>query len=179
MSNYIIQNAIQVAKDKTKEYLTNKVHKDAIEFIESLKSDKLYPYKLEPKNKIDKISMQAFDIVAYNINRHLPSYDKSTYENKKLMFELIKESLEEKPENLKRILLEVLQLPKSEVVEFNELLDKIKLSDIIGTANIVTNRIKIIDGIRSPFIKLSIKSHTFFESHSFVSRWKSGFLKNG
>lgn len=67
----------------------------------------------------------------------------------KLAFNLLRQAIETSPTSLRKILEEVIGLPKKTQDELALLLEKISLSAIISASKIVSDRLEFIQGLRS------------------------------
>jgi len=52
--------------------------------VERWKKEKIYPYQGEPKNIVEAVERQVFDVVALNVNSYLPDFERSENRSKKL-----------------------------------------------------------------------------------------------
>ncbi len=135
------------AKKFARDYLRRRLHLYSGEFIKSLKSKGLYPYKQKADNVVEESKRQVFDIVALQIHEFLPNFDEQDDKSKKLTFSLIKEALEKDSGNLHRILSEVVELPEEKRAELVDLLQDTSLANIIDTMAEITNRLNLINGL--------------------------------
>lgn len=144
-----LSTLIRVAKDRLKEYFRVKAAEDSVTLLQEWKDERIYPYEGAPGDKIEEAERQVFDVVAVNINSYLPDFDKAKPESKRFTFNLVKEALKENPESLKRIIQDVLALPKEQQEDFAQLLQKTTLPAIISSAKIVTNRLDFLRALEA------------------------------
>jgi hypothetical protein len=78
---------------------------------------------------------------------NLPDFEKSNAKQKRVMFRLLKQAIEENSSALQTILAEVLDLPKDKQDELAELLRQTSLSAIISAAKIVADRLEFLTGL--------------------------------
>jgi hypothetical protein len=135
------------AKKIARQYLKGRLHLYSKEFIEELKREKIYPYENKPENIVEESTRQVFDIVALQVNEYLPSFGDQDNKGKKLTLSLIKEALESGSVNLKRILSEVIELPKDKQDELADILEDTSLSCIIDTMTEIKNRLNFLQGL--------------------------------
>lgn len=135
------------AKKIARQYLKDRLHLYSKEFIEELKREKIYPYENKPENLVEESTRQVFDIVALQVNEYLPSFGDQDNKGKKLTLSLIKEALESGSVNLKRILSEVIELPKEKQDELADILEDTSLSCIIDTMTEIKNRLNFLQGL--------------------------------
>jgi hypothetical protein len=138
---------IGAAKGKLKEHFRKRAVENASALLQEWKTDKVYPYEGDPKDKVEEAERQVFDVVAVNVNSYLSDFDDSSLTNKRLTFNLIKQALKENPETLHRIFQDVLNLPKEYQDDLAELLEKTTLSAIISSAKLVANRLDFLRGL--------------------------------
>jgi hypothetical protein len=140
-------SAISEAKKFAKEYIRKRLHFYSTEFIETLKSKGIYPYKEKAENLIEESKRQVFDIVALQVNEYLPDFENQDEKSQKFTLSLIKEALEKDSASLQRILTEVIELPLEKREELVEILQETSLSSIIDTMTEIKNRLKFISGL--------------------------------
>lgn len=143
----ILQSAINEAKKFARAYIRKRLHHYSGEFIESLKSKGLYPYKEKAENLLEESKRQVFDIVALQVNEYLPDFESQDDKSKKFTLSLLKEALEKDSSSLQKILTEVIELPEDKRAELVEILEETSLSNIIDTMTEIKNRLKFINGL--------------------------------
>lgn len=149
--------------DKAKDEITNYIIKNKIsassEKLQKWKDERVYPYASLPKNPVESAERQIFDILALNIAENIPSFDESEINLKKFQFRLLKQIVENSPEELQVILSEVMKLSKEKQGEFAELLKDVSLSSIISTSNLISDRLKFLRGLEEVIFTKGIKKH--------------------
>ncbi len=145
--NSDLKKVIGVARNKLKEHFRKRANESAVKLVEEWKEEKIYPYEGEALNIIEETERQVFDVVALSLHDYLPDFETSDKKNKKLTFAILKQAIEENPKALKRILEEVLDLPKEKQQEFAELLEKTSLAAIINASKEVANRLDFLRGL--------------------------------
>lgn len=146
-----------------KEYCREKTVAAGQGVIDKWKQENVYPYEGNATNDIETVERQLFEVVALNINEHLPNFESYDNTSKKLSFSLVKEALENNPTSLGRILENVISLPKDKIEDLNSLLVHTTLSDIISASKIVANRIQFLTGLES--LIYNYKSYTKERKH--------------
>ncbi|MGZ7118048.1 MAG: ATP-binding protein, partial [Methanobacterium sp.] len=141
----VIDNAILELK---KYFLTRAVEESQLE-IEKWKQEDIYPYTDEAITPVEDAERKMFDIVAVNIKRNLPSFDKNDKQGKKFQLRMLRQAIERSPKELQVIIEEVLQLPADKRTELAELLRETKLASIISASTIVSDRLKFISGLET------------------------------
>jgi len=137
--------------ERANEFINNFVREElssaAVEQIKNLKDEKVYPYEGDPKNEIDKVERQIFDILAVEINIYSPKIRNTNKESKKLTYRLIKEALKNNPDSVTKILTEVFTLTKEQQNELAELLNFTTLPSIISTSKVISDRLLFINAL--------------------------------
>ena len=113
--------------------------------IEKWKLSGAYPYRTEPKNNAEQAERATFDLVAATISDHIP---KDT-QNAKLTLQLLKTALQNEPDDLGRILAEVVNLSEYDRATLSSLLQETTLPAIISSANKVAQRSKFLVALES------------------------------
>lgn len=125
--------------------------------LEKWKADKIYPYENEALNPVEEAERKIFDIVAVNIKRNLPSFDKNDPKGKKFQLRMLKQAIEKNPEDLQTIIEEVLQLTNEKRNEFAELLKETSLTSIISASALVTERLQFISFLETLLFDVEAK----------------------
>ncbi len=174
----IINYAYDDAKKIGREYLRDRLHLYSLEFIESLKRDNLYPYKVAPQNIVEESTRKVFDIVALQVHEYLPSFEEQDHRGKKLTLSLIKEALEKDSNSLRRILSEVIDLPKEKRDDLADLLECTSLSNIIDAMTEISDRITFLNGLESliydPEISKNVKERKHLHKIIIDNTWIFG-----
>ena len=143
----IIAGVHNDAKKFARDYVRRRMHENSKQFISELKQKGIYPYIEPVDNAIDEVKRQVFDIVALQINEHLPAFSEQDDRSKKLTLTLISESLENDSKNLRKILNEIVELPEDKRDELVELLETTSLSSMIDTMAEIKNRLNFLIGL--------------------------------
>ena len=143
-----LQAAIDEAKQKIKQLFREQAAARARVVVDDWKEKKLYPFIGEPKTQLEEAERSIFDIVAVTVQDASPDFGEATQKQTALHLRLLRNAIEKSPNELQRILDEVLKLPKKKQKELAELLDETDLSGIIGAANLVADRLKFIEALR-------------------------------
>jgi hypothetical protein len=174
----IINFAYEDAKKIGREYLRDRLHQYSLEFIESLKRENLYPYKVAPQNIVEESTRKVFDIVALQVHEYLPSFEDQDHRGKKLTLSLIKEALEKDSNSLRRILSEVIDLPKEKRDDLADLLECTSLSNIIDAMTEISDRITFLNGLESliydPEISKNVKERKHLHKIIIDNTWIFG-----
>lgn len=115
------------------------------EKINRWKSNGAYPYKDAPKSRAEEAERAAFDVVASTISEHIPK----NKTNAKLTLHLLKTAIQNEPDDLEQILVEVVNLSAEDRGTLTELLQETSLPAIISSANKVAQRSKFIAALEA------------------------------
>jgi hypothetical protein len=157
--NAPIQQAHHEVSEKIKSYFRQRSAEVARTEIERWKSDDIYPYRDEPRNPIEKAERQVFEIVALNLNRHLPDFSAAPQQTKAFQLRMLRQAIERAPDELQLIMREVLKLPERKLQELAKLLEDADLANIISASRIVTDRLKLLKGLEALLFDPDEKRH--------------------
>ncbi|GGD54604.1 hypothetical protein GRI62_04015 [Erythrobacter arachoides] len=171
-----VKQAIDDARQQIKAHFREKGKQFGRDLVELWKAQKVYPFEGEAKDSIERAERQMFETVAVAVSHSVPEFEDSPAQAKALHLNLLKHAIERSPEELQRILNEVLKLPKKKQAELAELLDHSELSDIISAAAVVGGRVKFLTGLRSilfdPDLRRTVKErsqlHKILEGNTWV-----------
>jgi hypothetical protein len=118
-------------------------------YVDGWKAEHVYPFKDEPRNPVEIVERQVFDIVAANVARYLPDFDDAKSPSKAFQLRMLRHAVEKSPDELQRILSEVIGLPKHTQDELAGLLRDVSLSAIINSARVVADRLLFLKGLEA------------------------------
>lgn len=147
--NPSVQNNLGLAKEKIKKYFRDQEAEKAATLVEQWKEENIYPYSSETTNIVEQVERQVFNIVASTVSHNIDKFEKTSKENRKFQFRLLKQALETNPNSLQTIINEVLNLKPEEQDDLAELLRDVSLSSIISASKVVTDRLKSINGLEN------------------------------
>lgn len=133
--------------DEVKTFHRERMAEDAQAVVDEWKQEDVYPFAGEAATPVERIERQVFDIVASRVNNHLPDFTGSSRKSKQFQLRLLRQAVEKSPDDLRRILSQVLDLPQSQRKELAELLDYVSLSGIISAARLVADRLQFLAGL--------------------------------
>jgi len=148
MSPLIVRMADE-AQEAIKDYFRDRASQEARTVVQEWKQEQVYPYEGEAATRVEQVERQVFDIVAVNVAQYLTDFSGAPPKNKALHLRLLRQAIENSPEELQLILGEVLKLPKRKQEELAELLRDVSLSAIISAAKIVADRLKFLTGLEA------------------------------
>lgn len=94
-----------------------------------------------------------------NLNEYIEDFGDSSIKQKKLQLKLLQQAIETNPDNIRKIIEEVLSLPQDKADELAELLESTSLSSIISTSKLITNRLMFISGFENIVFDTELKEH--------------------
>lgn len=142
-----LESLTSAAKQAVKAYFRKREAERAQGVVADWKKQDLYPYQSDPKDSVEKIERQVFDVVALNINAYLPQFSDADAQNKRLTLRLVRQALESDASSLQTILQDVLGLPPEKQEELARLLRRTSLSAIIAAARTVAERVDFLRGL--------------------------------
>lgn len=146
--NNDVAEILRIVKGKVKEHFRHRAFQHRSEAIQRWKDEKIYPYedKMEV-GKSEQIERQVFNILAVNVEDHLPAFEDAPATSKKFTFRLLAQAIRENPEALRLIMEEVLNLKTEEQDDLAKLLKKTTLSKMITSATIVADRLNFVEAL--------------------------------
>jgi len=91
------------------------------ELLQQWQADKVYPYEGEPADEADTAARKRFEACALTVRAYSDNFDVFSVLEKKLLFRLLRETLEAKPETATALLSEVLDLPQKKRRELQKM----------------------------------------------------------
>ena len=144
-----INQLIESAKTHIKNYFREKTARLSYGVVESWKNEKTYPFEGEPSTEVEKVERQIFDIVALHVQDYSPDLQNVEPRTRAFHMRLLRNAIEQSPNDLQIILNEVLKLPKDKREELSNLLQETTLASIITAAKLVADRLKFITSLES------------------------------
>jgi Histidine kinase-, DNA gyrase B-, and HSP90-like ATPase len=157
--NVPLQRAYDEASDKIKDYFRARSTEAARSEIEQWKAENVYPYREEPKTPVERAERQVFEIVALNVNRHLPDFSAAPRQTKAFQLRMLRQAIERGPDELQIIMREVLELPERKLQELAKLLEEADLANIISASKMVADRLKFLHGLDVLLFETESKKH--------------------
>jgi hypothetical protein len=135
---------LDAANKAVQKYVQERNTEIATQVVRQLKDEGIYPYPAEAASPTEIVERRTFDVVVTVARNALPN--KGTA--RKLSIDLIRAALERNPSDLQKILDSVLALNDEDRGHLSRLLARTELSDVIGAATTVTNRLDFIGALR-------------------------------
>jgi pentatricopeptide repeat protein len=136
------------ARGKLRGYFRQRKAETARELVDEWKKEGIYPYTGDAPDAVERARREVFDICAISVNDYLDSFRAGSTKDRKFTLRMIRTAVDENPTALKKILTELLDLPKEKQTEFAELLEQTSLSAIIEASKTVSERLRFIAGFR-------------------------------
>ena len=147
--NASLLGSINHVKDAVKTFHRERVVSKSKSVVERWKEESVYPFSSEPTSQVERIERDIFDIVAVKLSNLVPEFDVAPQTGKKLQLRMLRQAIEQSPEDLQLILTEVLDLTEKRQKEFAELLRETSLTAIISASKIVSDRLKFLSGLQT------------------------------
>lgn len=120
----------------------------ASELVQQWKDEGVYPFAGDATDSLETARREVFDICALNVHQYLDSFREGRPKDRQFTLRMLKTALDENPESLKRILSDVLGLPKEKQTELADLLQYTTLSSIIEASKMVADRLQFLVGFQ-------------------------------
>ena len=143
-----VHRILSVAKTQVREHFRLRQLQHRSETVSRWKAENIYPYEdKEVISATERVERQVFDILAVNVESHLPSFESADRLAQRFTFRLLAQAVRDNPESIQKILSEVLLLKKEEQDDLAGLLNRTTLSRIISAARVVANRIDFVEAL--------------------------------
>ncbi len=138
---------LEVIRERLRQHFLEREAEKSASVVEQWKQDEIYPYEGEPTTFIEQTERQVFDVVAANVDAYLPEFKVAKPKNRKLIFSLLKVAVESNPSLARRVIQDLISLPRERQEELAELLERTSLSAMISASRIVANRLEVLAGL--------------------------------
>ena len=154
--NSDLQGVCEEAVSVIKEHFKKRQIEDGQKRIREWKAAEVYPYKSESTDPIEIAERQVFDMVAVSVSDSVSTLLEGDKQSKSFQLQMLKQALEKSPDEVQKIITEVLNLPVREREDLASLLQDVSLTGLISASKLVTDRLKFIAGLE----------HLLFDEHS-------------
>jgi len=144
-----LSRLVDSAKGVLRDHFRRRMASDAQAVVEAWKTQAIYPYQGLPRDTVEEVERQVFDVVALNVNQYLPDFATADPKSKRLSFRMLRTAIERSPQDVRRIIQEVLDLPKEKQEELAWLLERTTLSAIINASKLVGDRLEFLQGLET------------------------------
>lgn len=131
-------------KNKISNFYSNQLKEKSAEFIEELKKEDIYPYKNLPRSKLEEEEIKIYDIFLNKIHNNSKKIFSWNKESRKMILELIKNSLEKDPKNMLTILNSVVKLNDDDLKTLSWLVNKYTLVSLIKISKSITDKLSFL-----------------------------------
>jgi len=139
---------VEVAREELKKYFKRREAEDLSKAISWWKEENIYPFEeMTVLTPLEQAERQIFDIVAINVQAHLPEFAETDSASKRFIFRLLAQALRENPVSLQKILGDVLGLKKEALDGMEELLKKTPLPLLVQTSEVVAHRLDFLKNL--------------------------------
>lgn len=142
-----LRRILGVAKEGLRTHFRSRAAEQAGSLVERWKEEAVYPFEGTPRNPVEEVERQVFDVAASSVHEYLPDFQESSVESRRLSFRLLRTAVETSPEAVQRILRDVLNLPTKRLNEFAQLLERTSLEAMINASKIVADRLEFLQGL--------------------------------
>jgi phenylpyruvate tautomerase PptA (4-oxalocrotonate tautomerase family) len=140
-----ISQLVSAARTGIKSHFDMRAAERARNVIQEWRDEDVYPFDEEPVSQVETVKRQLFDVVAYTA---APAVNAAKDpRSKRLSLALLERALESEPAQLRRILEEVLKLPKEQVEQLDQLLRHTTLTAIVTASRRIADRLEFLRGL--------------------------------
>ena len=144
-----MQGLLAEARQIIRDHLRQRVAAEVQDVVQVWKNEDVYPYRDSPADSVEAAKREVFDIVAVSAARHIEDFEKASQVARRLQLRTLRTAVERGDEEIQFVLAEVVKLPKREVAQLAGLLRETSLSAIIGGAGVVSDRLKVLEGLEA------------------------------
>lgn len=147
---------LDAARKALKVHFEARAADKAREVIRDWRDEEVYPFVGAPATEVESVKRQLFDVVAVTASPAINATRDARA--KRLSLRLIEQALESEPAELRRILEEVLRLPRDQVEQLNSLLEHTTLTSIITASRRIADRLEFLRGLENLLFDPSMKA---------------------
>lgn len=174
--NASLSDILKQAKEKAAKYILETEKSAVYDIIDDFHRKKIHPYPNSPKSAVERKSKEVFDIILFEINRRAPGIFKRTKQETKLLLNTLKNAVEQDPDNVLKILQELLNLGTEDTKNLADLLNKVSMSNIIKTNKVIVDKLTFLHllesylayGDTSKYILERSQLHKIIEKHLWI-----------
>ncbi|MBX3728505.1 MAG: ATP-binding protein [Candidatus Sumerlaeia bacterium] len=155
-----IWKLIGAARKRLSGYFRERLAARTAGLVDEWRAQKIYPFKDEPADDVEKAERQVFDIMALNVNRYLPDFDEMEVEAKGLIFECLRVAIDSGEETTRRLLSKITKIPKKTQEDLLELIEKTDLISVIEATKEVSSRLEFLAGLRTILFEPEVRDKT-------------------
>ena len=155
---------VEDARNQLRSYFRQRKAATAASLVDEWKREGIYPFKEETADPVERARREVFDIAAVNVNEYLDAFRLGGLKERKLTLKLIATAVDA-PEELKKILGDVLELPKDKLKDFADLLEHTTLPQMIEANKTVLDRLAFLKGLEEMMFEQPLKKATKERKH--------------
>jgi len=121
------------------------------------KSEGVYPFAAPAGDATEIRQRKVFDLCALGVHEHLDTLRQGNAKDRRFILRMLRATLEDNPDSLKRILVEVLGVPADKASVLSGLLPLTSLSSIIEASRMVTDRLRFLAGLQELLFQIPSK----------------------
>jgi len=138
---------LALVREKVKEYLRARQEEKTKEAVARWKSQAIYPYQSEPGGAVEAAQRSVFNMVADQVERHLPHFGKAAPSVKRMHFSLLRHAVESQPEGLSHIIEGYTNIPAAERERIKAIIERTSLDKIFKGVKLVQDRLAVLTGL--------------------------------
>lgn len=132
---------------------------------DAFRREGVYPYAAEPSDQVEEIEREVFDAYADVIYKHMPALAQARTEEQALLLKMTRRALSDNPSSVREILSQVFKLSPEEQNKFAEVLKSTSLVGMIRLTNLITDRVRFLNGLKSIVNDAAVRQHVLERSH--------------
>lgn len=145
-----LEAILTAAKGAIKDHFRRRMQENQGQVIMRWKNDGVYPFEDKKSlNPVEKAERQVFDILAVQVESHLPNFAEADAQSRKFTFRLLAKAICENPGSIPKLFGDVLKLKKEDQEELIGLLQETTLSSVIGLAGVVATRLEFLKNLET------------------------------
>lgn len=151
------QPVLDAARERLRIHFRTRADDRRRETIQQWRAEEVYPFTGEPSTPAEETLRTTFDVVALAASEVI---NQSKGDGKRLTLRLIREATETSPSALRRVLEDVIGLSEQELQEFEALLDRTSLSNILQSSRTVADRLDFVSMLHAIIYERDPKRRT-------------------
>lgn len=171
-----LRRLVDDARGALRSHFRRRKAESASDLVKQWKDEGVYPFAGDAVGAVEKARREVFDICAVSVHQYLDTFRDGPLKDRQFTLRMLKTALDENPDSLKRILSEVLELPKERQNELADLLQHTTLSSIIEASKLVADRLQFLVGLQELLFRADAKRdlkertqlHRMLESETWI-----------
>jgi len=158
---------IEQATESLKIYFKERREEENANLEAKWREEQTYPFEGEARTNTEAIERGVFNMAAARIEKEFYA-GKDDDSTKKMVFKLLKTTIDKSPREAFRIITEVLDLPGTILRQFNNVLDKVPLTHVVRAASVIAERKTAIETLKVLVFDLTESTGEKQELHKFL-----------